>query len=103
MFDFVVMNTVSGAVPPVGAPAVIAPFQVEAHRVIGTGVPPCLAFIDIYARLPISREQAVVVVAIPTLAVVPPGQVDTDGFVITLHETMKTLINVCLTHLPCEA
>lgn len=48
-----------------------------------------------YARLPISREQAVVVVAIPTLAVVPPGQVDTDGFVITLHETMKTLINVC--------
>lgn len=48
-----------------------------------------------YARLPISREQAVVVVAIQTLAVVPPGQVDTDGFVITLHETMKTLIDVC--------
>lgn len=57
MFDFVVMNTVSGAVPPVGAPAVIAPFQVEAHRVVGTGVPPCLAFIDI-CREPERRLQA---------------------------------------------
>ena len=47
VFDFVVKDTVSSAVPPVGAPAVIAPLQVEAHCVIGTGVPPHLAFVDI--------------------------------------------------------
>lgn len=47
MLDLVVMDTVSGAVVPVGAPAVIASLQVEAHCVIGTGVPPRLAFINI--------------------------------------------------------
>lgn len=47
MLDLVVMNTISGAVVPVGTPAVIASLQVEAHCVIGTGVPPRLAFINI--------------------------------------------------------
>lgn len=41
------MDTVTGAVVPVGAPAVIASLQVEAHRVVGTGVPPRLAFINV--------------------------------------------------------
>ena len=47
MLDLVVMDTVAGAVMPVGAPAVITSVQVEAHRVVGTGVPPRLAFINI--------------------------------------------------------
>lgn len=47
MLDLVVMDTVAGAVVPVGAPAVIASLQVEAHCVVGTGVPPRLAFINI--------------------------------------------------------
>lgn len=47
VLDLVVMDTVTGAVVPVGAPAVIASLQVEAHCVVGTGVPPCLAFINI--------------------------------------------------------
>lgn len=47
VLDLVVMDTVAGAVVPVGAPAVIASFQVEAHCVVGTGVPPRLAFINI--------------------------------------------------------
>ncbi len=47
MLDLVVMDTVTGAVVPVGAPAVIASLQVEAHCVVGTGVPPRLAFINI--------------------------------------------------------
>lgn len=41
------MNTVSGAVVPVGTPAVVASLEVEAHCVVGTGVPPRLAFINI--------------------------------------------------------
>lgn len=47
VLDLVVMDTVAGAVVPVGAPTVIASFQVEAHCVVGTGVPSCLAFINI--------------------------------------------------------
>lgn len=47
VLDLVVMDTVAGAVMPVGAPTVISSLQVEAHRVVGTGVPPCLAFIYI--------------------------------------------------------
>lgn len=47
VLDLVVMDTVTGAVVAVGAPAVVASLQVEAHRVVGTGVPPRLAFINI--------------------------------------------------------
>lgn len=47
VLDLVVMDTVAGAIVPVGAPAVIASLQVEAHCVVGTGVPPRLAFINI--------------------------------------------------------
>lgn len=47
VLDLVVVDTVAGAVVPVGAPAVIASLQVEAHCVVGTGVPPRLAFINI--------------------------------------------------------
>lgn len=47
VLDLVVVDTVTGAVVAVGAPAVVASVQVEAHRVVGTGVPPRLAFIDI--------------------------------------------------------
>lgn len=47
MLDLVVMDTVAGAVVPMGAPTVIASLQVEAHCVVGTGVPPRLAFINI--------------------------------------------------------
>lgn len=47
VLDLAVMDTVPSAVVPVGAPAVIASVQVEAHCVVGTGVPPRLAFINI--------------------------------------------------------
>lgn len=47
VLDLVVMDTVTGAVVPVGAAAVVASLQVEAHCVVGTGVPPRLAFINI--------------------------------------------------------
>lgn len=48
VLDLVVMDTVTGAVMPVGAPTVVPSLQVEAHCVVGAGVPPCLAFINIY-------------------------------------------------------
>ena len=47
MLNLVVMDTVSGAVVAVGAAAVVASVQVEAHGVVGTGVPARLAFINI--------------------------------------------------------
>lgn len=47
VLDLVVMDTVACAVVTVGAPAVVASVQVEAHCVVGTGVPPRLAFINI--------------------------------------------------------
>ena len=47
VLNLVVMDTVAGAVVPVGAPAVVASVQVEAHCVVGTGVPPRLAFINV--------------------------------------------------------
>lgn len=47
VLDLVVVDTVSSAVVPVGTSAVIASLQVETHRVVGTGVPPRLAFINI--------------------------------------------------------
>lgn len=47
VLDLVVMDTVASAVMPVGAPTVVPSLQVEAHCVVGTGVPPCLAFINI--------------------------------------------------------
>lgn len=48
VLDLVVMDTVTGTIVPVGAPAVVASLQVEAHSVVGTGVPPRLAFINVY-------------------------------------------------------
>lgn len=103
VLDLIVMDTVAGTVVSVGAATVVASLQVETHGVVATGVPARFAFVHVYARLPIRREQAVVVVAITTLAVVPAGQVDADGFTVTLHKTIRALINVCLTPLPCEA
>jgi len=47
VLDLVVMDTVTGAVVAVRAPAVVASVQVEAHGVVGTGVPPRFAFINI--------------------------------------------------------
>lgn len=47
VLDLVVVDAVSGAVVAVRTPAVVAPLQVEAHRVVGAGVPPRFAFIDI--------------------------------------------------------
>lgn len=47
VLDLVVMDTVAGAVVSVGTAAVVASLQVEAHRVVGAGVPPRLAFINI--------------------------------------------------------
>lgn len=47
VLDLVVVDTVAGAVVSVRAAAVVASLQVEAHRVVGAGVPPRLALIDI--------------------------------------------------------
>lgn len=47
-----------------------------------------------YTRLPVSGKQAVVMVAIAALTVVPAGQVDTSGFTITLDKAVCTLINI---------
>lgn len=55
---------------------------------------------------PIGGKQAVVMVAITTLTVVPAGQVDTSRFTITLDKAVRTLINIwwrrdTMKH-PCE-
>lgn len=50
MLDLVVMDTVAGAVVAMRAAAVVASLQVEAHRVVGAGVPPRLALIDIWKK-----------------------------------------------------
>lgn len=47
MLDLAVVDAVPGAVVSVGTAAVVAPVQVEAHRVVGAGVPPRLAFVNI--------------------------------------------------------
>lgn len=47
MLDLAVVDAVAGAVVSVGAAAVVAPVQVKAHRVVGAGVPPRLALINI--------------------------------------------------------
>lgn len=103
VLDLVVMDTVTGAVVAVGAPTVIASLQVEADCVVGTGVPSCLAFINIYTRFPIGGKQTVVMVAITALTVVPAGQVDTSGFTIALDKAVRTLINICFTSLPSKS
>lgn len=48
-----------------------------------------------YTRLPVGGEEAVVMVAVAALAVVPAGQVDTSGFTVTLHKAICALINIC--------
>lgn len=53
VFDLVVVDTVPGAVVSVRAAAVVAPLQVETHRVIRTGVPARLTFINVDTGLPI--------------------------------------------------
>lgn len=88
VLHLVVVDTVSGAVVAVGTATVIASLQVKTHCIIGTGVPTRLTFIYIDTRLPIGREQAVVMVPITALAVVPAGQVDTSGFTITLDKAI---------------
>lgn len=103
VLDLVVMDTVTGAVVAVRAPAVVASVQVEAHGVVGTGVPPRFAFINIYARFPTGGKQAVVMVAVTALTVVPAGQVDTSGFTITLDKAVRTLVNIRLASLPRES
>lgn len=52
MLDLAVVDAVPGAVVSVGTAAVVASVQVKAHRVVGTGVPSCLAFVNIYRRTP---------------------------------------------------
>lgn len=47
-----------------------------------------------YTGFPIGGKQAVVMVAITTLAVVPAGQVDTSGFAVTLNKAICTLIDI---------
>lgn len=47
VLDLAVVDAVPGAVVSVGTAAVVASVQVEAHRVVGAGVPPCLAFVNI--------------------------------------------------------
>lgn len=47
-----------------------------------------------YARFPTGGKQAVVMVAVTALTVVPAGQVDTSGFTITLDKAARTLINI---------
>lgn len=47
VLDLAVVDAVAGAVVSVGAAAVVASVQVKAHRVVGAGVPPSLAFINI--------------------------------------------------------
>ena len=41
------MDTVTGTVVSMGTATVVAPLQVETHSVIGAGVPPSLAFVNI--------------------------------------------------------
>lgn len=47
VLDLAVVDAVPGAVVSVGTAAVVASVQVEAHRVVGAGVPPRLAFVNI--------------------------------------------------------
>lgn len=47
MLDLAVVDAVPGAVVSVGTAAVVASVQVKAHRVVGAGVPPRLAFVNI--------------------------------------------------------
>lgn len=50
MLDLAIVDAVPGAVVSVGTAAVVASVQVEAHRVVGAGVPPRLAFVNICRR-----------------------------------------------------
>lgn len=47
-----------------------------------------------YTWIPTGGKQAVVMVAIAALTVVPAGQVDTSGFTVTLDKAICTLINI---------
>lgn len=47
VLDLAVVDAVPGAVVSVGTAAVVASVQVKAHRVVGAGVPPRLAFVNI--------------------------------------------------------
>lgn len=109
-----VVDAVPGAVLAMRAPAVIATIQVEANGVVGTAVPPGPTLVNIFARLPTRREQPVVMVAVPALAVVPSRQVNAVGAAVTLHKAFRAFINVCFTagsgealgagtHVSCDA
>lgn len=52
VLDLAVVDAVPGAVVPVGTAAVVASVQVKAHRVVGAGVPPSLAFVNIWRGSP---------------------------------------------------
>lgn len=47
-----------------------------------------------YTWFPIGGKQAVVMVPIPALTVIPAGQVDTSGFTVALDKAVRTLINI---------
>lgn len=47
-----------------------------------------------YTRFPIGGKQAVVMVAITALTMVPAGQVDTSGFTVTLDKAICALVNI---------
>lgn len=48
-----------------------------------------------FTRLSIDGEHPVVMVAIPTLTVVPTWQVDTGGSAVALNQTCGALIDIC--------
>lgn len=71
VLDLGVLDAVSGAVVSVRAAAVVASVQIEADRVVSAGAAARPALIDVFAGLSVGGVHLVVMVTVPTLAVIP--------------------------------